>query len=322
MQPIARFMAALAAAALTTTAAWAQPFPGKTVTIVSGYPPGGGDDTIARLIAPKLSQRLGQPVVIENRTGASGNIASSYVARAEPDGHTLLINNSTLVLNAALGMPQSFKLPEDLRYLAGVAFTPIALAVHPSVPAKNVEELVAYARQHPGLSYSSCGNGSPQHFAGAHFAQIAKLELLHVPYKGCAPAIMDGIGGTVKVLFNTVPNLDPHVQAGKLRYIGIAAQQRLPFKPDLPAVSETKGFERFEAEVWFGIMGPAKLPAPVAERLEQDILAVLRDKEVEKELANRFMSLRPQDSARFKKQVTEDLVTWKRVANELNIKLE
>jgi tripartite-type tricarboxylate transporter receptor subunit TctC len=209
---LARIAAMLATAALAS-AAVAQSLPNKPLTIISAYPAGGGGDVIARLMAPKLSQRVGQPVVIDNRPGASGNIATDLVVRSQPDGSTLLINNSTLILNAALGMPQSFKVQKDLKYLAAVASTPIAIAVHPSVPAKTVEELVAHARQHPGLSYSSCGNGSPQHFAGARFNQVAKLDMVHVPYKGCTPAIMDGIGNIVPVMFNTVPNLEPHVKA-------------------------------------------------------------------------------------------------------------
>jgi tripartite-type tricarboxylate transporter receptor subunit TctC len=215
----ARVLATLATAALAGASAFAQGFPNKPITIISAYPPGGGGDVIARVIAPKLSQRLGQPVVIDNKPGASGNIATDFVARSQPDGATLLINNSTLILNAALGMPQNFKVQSDLKYIAAVASTPIAIAVHPSLPVKNIEELVAYARTKPGLSYSSCGNGSPQHFAGAHFAKIAKVDMVHVAYKGCAPAVMDGIAGTVPVMFNTVPNLEAQAKAGKVRYI-------------------------------------------------------------------------------------------------------
>lgn len=318
----ARMLAALAAATLASAAAFAQALPNKPLTIISAYPPGGGGDVIARLIAPRLSQRIGQPVVIDNKPGASGNIATDFVARSQPDGATLLINNSTLVLNAALGMPQNFKVQGDLKYIASVASTPVAIAVHPSVPARTVEELVAYARQHKGLGFSSCGNGSPQHFAGAHFAQIAKVDLVHVPYKGCAPAVMDGVAGTVPVLFNTVPNLEPQVKAGKLRYIAVGSEQRLPFKPDLPTVAEAKGFAGFDAEVWFGFMGPARLPPAVAKRLEQELLAVVNDKEVQKELSDRLMSLRVLDSAAFEKLVARDLVAWKKINDELKIKLD
>ena len=321
MTNTARVLATLAAATLAG-AALAQGLPSKPITIISAYPPGGGGDVIARLIAPKLSQRVGQPVVIDNKPGASGNIATDYVARSQPDGSTLLINNSTMVLNAALGMPQNFKLQSDLKYIAAVASTPVAIAVHPSLPVKNVDELVAYAREKKNLSYSSCGNGSPQHFAGAHFVKLAKIDMVHVAYKGCAPAVMDGVAGTVPVMFNTVPNLEAQVKAGKLRYIAVGSQQRLPFKPDLPTVAEAKGFAGFDAEVWFGFIGPARMPPAVAKRLEQEILAVANDKEVQKELSDRLMSLRILDSAQFEKQVAQDLVAWKREADELKIKLD
>ncbi|SOE06316.1 Tripartite-type tricarboxylate transporter, receptor component TctC [Variovorax sp. YR752] len=316
---IPRFVVMLAATALTGVAAFAQ---AKPLTIISAHPPGGGGDVVVRLMAPKLSQQLGQPVVIDNKPGAAGNIATGYVVRSQPDGHTILVNNSTLVLNAALGMPQSFNVQKDLKYIAAVASTPIAIAAHPSLPARTVEELVAYARQHPGLSFSSCGNGSPQHFAGVRFIQIAKVEMVHVPYKGCAPAIMDGIGGVVPLMFNTVPNLEPHVKAGKLRYIAIASLQRLAFKPDLPTVAEAKGFSGFDAEVWFGFIGPARLPAPVAKRLEQGILAVVHDKDIEKELSDRYISVRILGSAQYEAQVARDLAAWKRESDTLKIKLD
>ncbi len=321
---IARLPVTLATGLLgiaVSASALAQAFPSKPITIISAYPPGGGGDVIARLMAPRLSQRLGQSVIIDNKPGASGNIATDFVARAPADGYTILINNATVVLNAALGMPQSFKVQQDLKYLAAVASTPVAIAVHPSVPAKNVEELVAWMRQNKA-SYASCGNGSPQHLAGARFAQLAKLDVVHVAYKGCAPAVMDGIAGTVPILFNTVPNLEAQVKAGKLRYIAVAAQQRMPFKPDLPTVAETKGFAGFEAEVWFGFIGPAKLPPAVARRIEQELLAVTRDKDVQTEFADRYFSLKVLDSAQFEKQVSSDLVAWKRMAEELKIKLD
>ncbi|MES2414815.1 MAG: tripartite tricarboxylate transporter substrate-binding protein [Pseudomonadota bacterium] len=324
MPSISRFSATLFAACAGLAfgaSALAQAFPTKPITIISAYPPGGGGDVIARMMAPRLAQRLGQNVVIDNKPGASGNIATDFVARAPADGYTILINNATVVLNAALGMPQSFKVQQDLKYLTAVASTPVAIAVHPSVPAKNVEELVTWMSQNKA-SYASCGNGSPQHLAGARFAQLAKLDVVHVAYKGCAPAVMDGIAGTVPVLFNTVPNLEAQVKAGKLRYIAIAAQQRIPFKPDLPTVAETKGFASFEAEVWFGFIGPAKLPPAVAKRIEQELLAVARDKDVQTELADRYFSLRVLDSAQFEKQIASDLVSWKRLADELKIKLD
>jgi tripartite-type tricarboxylate transporter receptor subunit TctC len=317
-------LVALTLTAFLSGAAVAQtPFPNKPITIIAAFPPGGGADVIARLMAPKLAQRLGQTVVVDNKAGASGNIATEYVSRAQPDGYTLLMHNNTLTINTALGMRQSFNTQKDLKYIAAVASTPIAIAVHPSLPAKTVDELVAYAREQGNkLTFSSCGNGTAQHFTGARFSQVAKADMVHVPYKGCSPAIIDGIGGQVPVLFNTVPNLDAHVQAGKLRYIAVAAQQRLPFRPDLPTVAESKGFAGFDAEVWFGLIGPVAMPAAVAKRLEQDVLAVMQDKELQKEFADRLISTRVLNSAQFEKQVAQDLSTWKRLSEELKVKLD
>jgi tripartite-type tricarboxylate transporter receptor subunit TctC len=319
-----RLSIVLALMAFTGNSALAQaPFPSKLITIVVAFPAGGGADAIARLLAPKLSQRLGQPVVVENKVGASGNIATEFVARAQPDGHTLLLTNNTLTLNSALGMRQSFNLQKNLTYIAAVTSTPVAIAVHPSLPVKDVDELVAYARQQNGkLSFSSCGNGTAQHFTGSRFAQVAKAEMIHIAYKGCSPAIVDGIGGQVPVVFSTVPNLDAHVQAGKLRYVAVAAQHRLPFRPDLPTVAESKGFSGFDAEVWFGLIGPAGMPAATAKQIEQVLLAVMKDEETQKQFADRLISTRVLNSAEFEKQIGQDLALWKRLALELKVKLD
>lgn len=318
---IIRFAAALALT-VTAAAASAQSWPQKPVTIIAAFPPGGGADSIARLMAPKLSQLLDQPVIVDNKPGASGNIATEYVARSQPDGHTLLLNNNTLTINTALGLRQSFNPQKDLKFIAAVASTPIVIAVHPSLPVKTVEEFADYARREGDkLSFSSCGNGTAQHFIGERFSQVAKAKMVHVPYKGCGPAIVDGLSGVVPVLFNTVPNLDAHVQAGRLRYIAVAAQRRLPFKPDLPTVSESRDFAGFEAEVWFGFIGPTGMPADVARRLEQVVLTAMRDETLQKEFANRLISTRVLDSAEFDRQISSDLDTWKRLAEELKIKL-
>jgi tripartite-type tricarboxylate transporter receptor subunit TctC len=323
MNMITRLLAALTLSACGANAALAQTYPNKPINIVVGYAPGGGVDVIARLVAAKLSQRLGQPVLVENKPGASGNIASEFVARARPDGYTLLFNNSTLTVNEALGIRQSFDALKDLKYIAAVASTPVAIGVNPSVPVKTVAELAVYARGQGGkLSYSSCGNGSPQNFTGARFADVAKASMVHVPYKGCTPAVIDGVGGQVSVLFNTVSNMEPQVRAGRLRFIAVASQQRLSFKPDLPTVSETKGFEGFSAELWFGLIGPAGMPADVAKRLEQEVLAAMQDKQLQKDFADRQISVRVRDSAQFEKDAVLEVASWKQLSRELGIKLD
>ncbi len=324
MKPSFRLLATVALTAFTAATASAQSaYPSKPITIVSAFAPGGASDVIARLLAPKLQQRLGQTVIVDNRAGASGNIATEFVSRAQPDGHTLLMHNNTLTINTALGMRQAFNLQKDLKFIAAVASTPIAIAVHTSLPVKTVDELAAYARQQNGkLSFSSCGNGTAQHFTGARFAQVAKAEMIHVAYKGCAPAVVDGAGGQVPVLFSTAQNVDAQVQGGRLRYIAVGAQQRLPFKPDLPTIAESKAFAGFEAEVWFGIIGQAAMPAEVAKKIETEVLSIMQDKEVQKEFADRLISVRVLNSAQFEKQIAQDLASWKHLSEELKVKLD
>jgi tripartite-type tricarboxylate transporter receptor subunit TctC len=253
-----------------------ESFGPQPVSVVAAFPPGGGADAIARLLQPALGKRLGTNVIVENKPGASGNIATEFVARSRPDGHTLLINNNTLTINSSLGFKQSFDTQRDLKPIAVVASTPIVIAVHSSLPVHTLPELVAYAKKQDGkLTFSSCGNGTAQHFTGVRFAQSAGVDMVHVPYKGCAPAVMDGLSGIVPVLFNTVPNLDAQVQAGKLRFIAVAAKQRLPFRPDLPTISETPGFANFEADVWFGLMAPGNTPKAVLDQLERAVLSTM-----------------------------------------------
>jgi tripartite-type tricarboxylate transporter receptor subunit TctC len=260
---------------------------------------------------------------VENKPGASGNIATEFVVRAQPDGHTLLVNNNTLTINSALGLRQSFHPQKDLKPVAAIASTPIVLAVNSSLPVRTVDELLAYAKAQGGkLSWSSCGNGTAQHFAGARFADVGKVQMVHIPYRGCAPAIIDGLSGTVPVLLNTIPNLDTHVQSGKLRYLAVAAPQRLSFKPDLPTVAEHRLFPEFEFDVWFGLLAPAGLPGDVQRRLEQEVLAVMEEPETRKAFTDRLYSVRVLGSKDFEQQIAADLQSWKRLADQLQVKLD
>ncbi|MGH8760058.1 MAG: tripartite tricarboxylate transporter substrate binding protein, partial [Burkholderiales bacterium] len=311
---------ALFAAAWAVASPAQAAFPEKPVTLVVAFPPGGGADVVARLVGTKLAVALQQPVVVDNRAGASGNIASEAVARAPADGHTLLMHNNTLTLNASIGMRQSFNLRKDLVPLAAVASTPIVVAVHPSVPARTIDELIAYARANPDkLSYSSCGNGTAQHFAGVQFSKMAAVKMVHIPFKGCAPPVIDGLSGTVPVLFNTVPNLDAHVKAGRLRFLGVASAKRLPFLPDLPTVGETPALRGFVAEVWFGFFAPSGTPKPVLARLERELIKVMDGKEIQDAFVARRMSRTVLDAQQLGKQVEADLVNWKRLADEFKV---
>ena len=292
----------------------------KAVTLVTAFPAGGGADAVARLVAPKLAASLGQTVVVDNKPGASGNLAAEMVARAPGDGGTLLMHNNTLTINATIGMRQGFDLRSDLAPLAVVASTPIVIAVNPSLPVKTLAELIRYAKQHPDtLSFASCGNGTAQHFAGVQFNQRAGVNLVHIPYKGCAPAVIDGVGGAVQVLFNTIPNLDPQVQAGKLRYLAVASAKRVAIRPELPTVGETPGLEGFSAEVWFGFFAPARTPMPQRESIEKALLAAMDDPALQAQFDARLITRRVLDSKALSRQIDDDLATWKRLAVQFNV---
>jgi len=301
----------------------AEAFPDRPITVISPFPAGGGADVIGRILAPHLAARLGQPVVMDNKPGASGTLGADFVARSKPDGSTLLIHNNTLTISAALGVSHALNIQKSLRPIAAVASTPIVIAVNPSLPVKTVAELAEYARKEGDkLGFSSCGNGTAPHFAGIRFNQIAKSNMVHVPYKGCSQAVLDGLSGQVPVLFTTVPNVDAQVRARKLRYIAVASSKRLPFRPDLPTISETSGFSGFEAEVWYGFIGPAGLSDAVVKRLEKEIIAVMDEKEVKESFANKLISVRVLNSKQFEKQITYDLEDWKVMANKFNIKVD
>lgn len=314
---------ALLAACCATAASAADAWPQRPVTIVAAFPPGGGADSIARLLTPKLNELLKGNVVVDNKPGASGNIATEYVVHASPDGYTLLMNNNTLTINGAVGLRQAFNIQRDLKPVAAVASTPIVIAVNSALPVHNLAELIAYAKKEKGkLNFSSCGNGTAQHFTGIRLMAKAGLDVSHVPYRGCAPAVIDGIGNVVPILFNTVPNVDAHVQSGKLRYIAVAAEKRLPFRPDIPTIAETPGFEGFEAEVWFGLFAPAKTPPAVVKQLEAATLAAMQDKAIQKGFTDRQISVRVLNSAQFEKQVAADLVGWKKLSDQFDVKLD
>lgn len=323
MTILIRVFALTIAATLALGASAQTSFPGKPITIISPYPSGGGADTVVRLLQQKLVLLLGQPVIIDSKTGASGNIGTDYVVRAPADGYTLLVNNSTLTINASLGLRQPFNIEKDLQPIAGLASTPVAIAVHPDVPARTLAELIEYARKQDGkLAWSSCGNGTPQHLTGLRLAQAARINMTHVPYKGCSAAITDGIAGTVQVLFNTVPNLDAHVKAGRLRFLAVGSQERLSFQPELPTIAESSGIKGFEGDVWFGVFAPAAVPPEVVRKLEQAFLAAAADKEVQKAFADRQIAMRPMTKAQLQALVASDLATWKKLAADFSIKLD
>ena len=309
-------LAVLGGVALSAAAA----YPDKPITVVSPYPPGGGADSVIRLLSPKLQDALRQPLVIDSKVGASGNIASAFVARAPADGHTLLINNNTLTINSSIGVKQSFDLQDDLAPIAAVASTPVVIAVPATATWRTLDDLIAYAKANPGkLSYASCGNGTAQHFAAVQLSKMAQLEMVHVPYKGCAAAIVDLVAGTVPVAFNTVANLDAQVKAGRVRALAVTSAVRLASQTDVPTVSETPALKGFVIDVWFGLFAPARTPPDRLQRLEEEVLKVARSKEYQDALAQRHFSNFTLNARQLRQQIERDLVHWKRLADEFKV---
>jgi tripartite-type tricarboxylate transporter receptor subunit TctC len=292
----------------------AQPYPSHTVKIVVPFPPGGSNDIIARILAQKLTERDGQPFVVENRGGAGGNIGSDAVASSDPDGYTLLLTAPPpLTTNAALYKNLKYDPSQAFAPIALVATVPIVLVVHPSIPVKDVEELIALAKAKPGaLNFGSSGNGSTNHLAGELLKSMTGIDIVHVPYKGAAPAMTDLIGGHIPMMFDNMPAVLPQVQGKVINAIAVAGATRASALPDVPTVAES-GVPGFETFSWFGLVAPAKTPAPVLARLQTDVEAILKMPDVQK----RFTELGAEPGGlsgdAFGKFLADDTAKWTKI---------
>ena len=271
-------LAAGLALSLAVAPAWSQGYPTKPVRLVVGFAPGGATDVVARLVARKLTDSFGQPVLVDNRPGASSNIAAQGVARAAADGYTLLFMSSTLVVNVSLYPKLPFNLLEDFVAVTPTVDMPCILSVHPSLPVKSVKELIALAKARPGeISYGSAGSGSATHLATELFKSTVGINVLHVPYKGSGPATNDFLGGHVQVLFVcSVSLVKVNVKAGRLRALAVTSLQRLSNLPELPTMPEA-GVRDYEATVWFGILSPAATPREIVARVNRDTAQAVKD---------------------------------------------
>ena len=317
---LACFCAALAFAFCGS--AGAQAFPTKPIRLIVTYPPGGGADLMARLVAPKMAEALGQPVVVENKAGASGQIGAAEVARAAPDGYTLMLDALSFAVNPSL-YP---KLP----YEPAKAFTPIAvivrfpnmLVVTPGFPPKDVKELIATAKARPGsIAFASSGNGSAQHLAGELFRQRAGVEITHIPYKGGGPALNDVMGGQVPMFFANMASGLAHVKGGKLRALAITGSKRSPALPDAPTMAEA-GVPGYEVYEWNAIFAPAGTPAPVIAKISEAIGKAVQSQEFRERVAalgGELTGYGPAESERFVREQTE---LWGKVVREGNIRVE
>jgi len=304
----------------TPHVARAQAYPTRPVRIVVGFPPGGGADTVARVIAPWLSERLGQPVVIENRPGASSTLAVQAVVNAPPDGYTLVVlGGSALMATLITSVP--FDVLRDLAPVSGLTDNPMVLSANPSTPAKTVAELVALAKAKPGtISMGSFGTGSASHLAGELFKMMARINLLHVPYRGGAPMVTDLLGGQVQVAFDVMVTSLPHIRSGGLRALAVAGSERFDMLPDVPTIAET--LPGYEARTWTGVSAPAGTPARIIERLNREINAGLATADIRARLSNVGAIPMISSAAEFGAYVAAEAEKWGRVVKFAGIKQE
>ena len=286
MRRLSRLLAALLVAGAAATAQ-AQTYPSKPIRMIVPFPPGGTTDILARAIGAELTKAWGQPVVIENRPGAGGNIGSEAVAKSPGDGYTLLMGTvGTHGINPSLYKKMPYDAVKDFAPVTLVALVPNILVVHPSVPAKSVVELIALAKKQPGkLTYASSGNGTSIHLSGALFESLTGVQMVHVPYKGSAPAVTDLLGGQVNMMFDNMPSALPHVKAGKLRPLGVTSAKRSPAVPDVPTIAEA-GVKGYEASSWFGVLAPARTPKDIVAKLNAGIAKSLGTPEMKEKLSS------------------------------------
>lgn len=318
-------LAAAAAATPSAPALAADAFPSaRPITLIVPFPPGGPTDAMARRLAEKLREPLKQNVIVENRSGAGGNIGSEYVASAKPDGYTLLFGTSgPLAINVSLYKRQGYNPETSFAPIIRLGHLPNILVVNPSVPATNAQELIAYAKKNPDkLSYASSGNGASSHLAGILFNKMAGTQIMHIPYKGTGPALNDLLGGQVSMSFTDILTALPYIKAGKLRAIGLASAQRSEALPDLPTLSE-QGLQGYDVSVFFGIVAPKDTPADVVNTLNQAFKTALSDPTIKQTLRSQGIveaqDQTPQGLAAF---ITTEVPKWRELITSANVSID
>jgi tripartite-type tricarboxylate transporter receptor subunit TctC len=314
---------AASAAALPAVSriARAQGYPTRPVRVVVGAPPGGGHDIFARLMGQWLSERLGQPFVIDNRPGGSENIATEAVVRSSPDGYTILLVTSTNAINTTLYEKLSFNFNRDIAPVAGITRVPEVMVVNLSVPAKTVPEFIAYAKANPSkLNMASGGIGTPSHVAGELFKMMTGVDTVHVPYRGVAPALTDLISGQVQVMFGGLASSIGHIKADRLRALAVSTATRSDALPDIPTVGEF--LPGYEASIWYGLGAPKVTPAEIVDRLNKEINAGLADPKLKARLADVGGDVLALSSADFGRLIADETEKWGKVIRAVNIKAE
>ena len=322
--PNRRQIIGLAAAAMSLpTLAQTSSFPLRPVRIVVPYTTGGSNDVSARLLAQQLQETWGQPVVVENKPGAAGNIGASDIAKSAPDGHSLLLTNINIVsMNPGLIANMPFDPQKDFAPISLLGTTALALVVHPSVPANNVRELIDLARKGPGrLNYASSGNGSPQHMSAEMFKAMTKTSMTHIPYRGAAPAVNDLLAGQVQVTIGVVNQLIPHIRAGKLKALGVTTRKRLAQMPDVPTLDEA-GVPGYESEIWLGLAAPSATPPAIIEQINQAIRKAMATADVISKLQSQGIDVVVSSPDQMRQRGLEDLKRWGDIIRTAGIKVD
>ena len=310
---------ALLAASHATAQTWA---PAKPIKILVGSPPGGSNDIMARAIGQRLSEVLGQPVLVDNRPGASQMLAADLMSKSAPDGSTIYISSSTYTTTVALQPKQQFDPVNDVTGVALLGNGPLVLVVHPSVPAKTAKDLIAIARARPGeLNYTSSGVGGINHMGTEVFASMAKIKMVHVPHKGMSPALTDLMAGQVQVLLVSAASVEAQIKSNRLRAIGMSTAKRSSFAPNLPTIAES-GLPGYDVSLWWGIFAPVKTPRPVIERLNAEINKILVTEEIKKRFADFGAEPTPASPEAFTAMFKSEIVKWSKVVKESGIKAE
>ncbi|MDP3083103.1 MAG: tripartite tricarboxylate transporter substrate binding protein [Rubrivivax sp.] len=319
-----RLWLAVAAAGLVavTFGARGDTYPSRPIRLMVPFPPGGPTEVLARIVAPRLAERLGQVVIVDNKPGASGMVGADAVAKAAPDGYTLLVNASIHVINPSLYPKQPYDAIADFAAVSNLADVPLVLAVNPKVPARSVKELVALARSaKTPLAFASAGNATSQHLSGEAFKVATGIDLLHVPYKGSAPALTDLIGGQVQLMFDSLPSSMPFIKSGAIRPLAVTTSSRSPALPDVPTLAES-GFPAFSISTWYGVWAPAATPPTIVQRLSSEIAAVVRLPEVRAQFEKLGAEPVGNTPAQFSAFSKAELVKWSGIVKQSGAKVE
>jgi tripartite-type tricarboxylate transporter receptor subunit TctC len=308
---------------LASIHAYSQSYPIKPVRVLVHYPPGGPTDAVARMVAQRLGDALGQQFVIDNRAGASGIVGVEIVARAPADGHTLLFGTGgSMAISPATGVKLPYDVNKDFAPVARVVINPQILVSHPALPPNNIKELIAYSKARPGvINYASVGPGSPNHLGMEMLKAMTGIDIVHIPYKGTAPAMTDVLAGHVSMLFNSMPTVIPHVKTGRLKGLAVGSAKRSAAMPDIPTVAES-GVPGFDYVTWYAMYAPAATPRPIVMKLNAEIVKFINDREIAQRLGEQGAEPSPSSPEELGRYMLEEQARWRKVIKSANIKLD